>query len=651
MQQPPRLHGSGAGQRSGAAPASVPVAPSTPRKAQELDNLIRSLEDQYQLGFNVKRGHRSPAQLKRTADRAARQIGNLFYNHRPVLDDALATFATTATFIAKDQRANPLLTVLQTKSPHVSPMSRSGTTMSAKNGNQPLIKPPVSASSKPAPTLFKKPSLQMARSFDVFPASQSTVNTTFNTVSSSQQTQPDTANTSFTSDTNPTEVPHTFFTRNSSTIMGSLDDQDLNVGAKVSNEALAMKGRQEPSNTPSQGRDSSSTWGSSLSEEDLLEASARVESVYAMSSFAPGQLSPQRLAHQVGGSQPTLSLTKNGAFAQAKSAIAALAQSFPPPPGVSAKLSPDKAASKPKSPANGVTPRRAQRQSPREQTPVESPSKIAYHIRDIPGQGLFVGEPESSLRVMPYFALFICQRIALEHSVTLAELVCNMDLASACADPVVFWASLLEHPKILRIKFKDSERLWSAAKRSYDGFTFKGQVNLRSKNSGPIFQLDLHPVLPDKSCRFQRGTIDDLKHIRNHCEKWLHTEHTFLYPKWRVFHIAPMKKEKKKSRTTEVTHKFRIVLFATEGCGIDQKHTVGGMLNWFLPFSENVEQSFYKAFARFDLGLSRTTPTHIFNPTQIIRVGDTIANGDREATEFDDPGLKSFMTKCLMTKS
>ncbi|KAJ4376530.1 hypothetical protein N0V86_006643 [Didymella sp. IMI 355093] len=237
-----------------------------------------------------------------------------------------------------------------------------------------------------------------------------------------------------------------------------------------------------------------------------------------------------------------------------------------------------------------------------------------------------------------------------------------MDFALACADPAVFWTSLLEHPKVTHIKYKDSDRLWSAAKRNYDGFTFKGQINLRSKPSGPVFQLDLHQVLPDKSCRFQRkfgadrflylnvpeldvkgwtgGTQEDLKNIRARWDEWLHTEHSFLHRKWRVFHIELMKKSKTKGRTAEVTHRFRIVLFATKGCGITQKHTVGEVLNWFLPFGQNLSQSFCKAFARFDLGLSRTTPTLIFKPSQIIRVADTLANGDQEASEFNDPQLE-----------
>lgn len=88
-----------------------------------------------------------------------------------------------------------------------------------------------------------------------------------------------------------------------------------------------------------------------------------------------------------------------------------------------------------------------------------------------------------------------------------------------------------------------------------------------------------------------------------------------------------------------MTHRSRIVLFATEGCGISQKHSVAKLLDWFLPFARNQGQSFCKASARFDLGLSRTTPTLTFRPSQLRSVEDKRATGDREATEFDDPGL------------
>ncbi|KAF2995257.1 hypothetical protein E8E13_003603 [Curvularia kusanoi] len=536
--------------------------------------------------------------------------------------------------------------------------TRSSKLTKSSKGKQPSTLISNSAANRSEPSLFKKPSLQMARSFNTLPASQSTVNTSFNTVSSSQQTRADTANTSFTSDCDATEVPYSFMTRTSPTTLGSLEDGDLLVvNAKLSKQASALESKLGSSHGSSQGRDSSSTWGSSIPEEDLIVASARAESSTSASLLHSRRLSPRRSAQHIGGSQPTLSPVKNGTFAHPNLAAMSLNQSFPPPPGVNVKLSPDKSASHSRSHSDRSSPARPQEQSPAGQASTESPTKIAHRIRDIPEQGLFAGKPGPNLRSMPYYALFICQRIALERSLPVTELVRSMDIAQACADPRVFWASLEEHPKVKNIKFKDSDRLWTAAKRNFEGFTFKGQINLRSKQSGPIFQLDLHPIFPDRSCRLQRkfgadrflylnvpelkkwtgGTQNDLRLIRERWKEWLSTEHDFLNRKWRVFHVEGMKKPKTKGRTADVTHRLRIVLFATEGLGIDEVFTVGQMLDWFLPFAQNLEQSFCKAFARYDLGLSRTTPTLVFKPSQVIRVNDTWSNQEREATEFDDP--------------
>ena len=146
MQQLPRSvhpqgNGNGAAHRSGVAPASVP--PLTPQKKGEyLDNLIRSLEDQYQLGLKAGAGLRSPARSKTAEDTAIQMIQRLYYTHGPALDDALAAFAAVATFIPKDQRLEALSTILRNKIKHKSPMSRSGTPMNARNVPPKSLKTP-----------------------------------------------------------------------------------------------------------------------------------------------------------------------------------------------------------------------------------------------------------------------------------------------------------------------------------------------------------------------------------------------------------------------------------------------------------------------------------------------------------------------------
>jgi hypothetical protein len=117
----------------------------------------------------------------------------------------------------------------------------------------------------------------------------------------------------------------------------------------------------------------------------------------------------------------------------------------------------------------------------------------------------------------------------------------------------------------------------------------------------------------------------EVQHIQESWKEWMHTEHSFLGRKWRVCHNQPMKRAKTKGRTKAMTHATRIILFATEGRAIKEPYPVGKMLDWFLPFAKNQNQSFCKAYARYDLGFSRTTPTLVFKPSQVHRIPDVLS--------------------------
>jgi hypothetical protein len=146
MQQPPRFarpQGNGAAHGSSAAPASVPVPPLTPRKKGEgLNNLIRSLESRYQLGFKVNGELRSPARNVTAADGVAKKIQFLYYSHERALHDALAAFESAAPYAAEGQKLNMLFDFLKAKTQHGSPVSRSGTPTSTKNEPPKSLKTP-----------------------------------------------------------------------------------------------------------------------------------------------------------------------------------------------------------------------------------------------------------------------------------------------------------------------------------------------------------------------------------------------------------------------------------------------------------------------------------------------------------------------------
>ncbi|USP80322.1 hypothetical protein yc1106_07596 [Curvularia clavata] len=279
-----------------------------------------------------------------------------------------------------------------------------------------------------------------------------------------------------------------------------------------------------------------------------------------------------------------------------------------------------------------------------------------YGIRTIPDQHLFVEILPEELEFVPFFVLFISCGIALESSISLRDTVGAIAKPETFLNPDAFWGTMNKHLQRLRkpaVKSRYSSHLWQAEKQQFDGYTFKANITLNSKQTGPPLYLNSLTVQRDKSCRLQRMFGSDRflyvrspnfasskcrrfvqeqkKQIQKQWEKWLHKEHTFLGRKWRVFHVENLKKVNK-----DAEHDMRIVLFATEGADIDQPYTIGQMLNKFLPMRLNHKQLLCKVFARIDLGLSRTIPTLCFENGQMDHEPDMMSTKDAEDTQFND---------------
>ena len=99
-----------------------------------------------------------------------------------------------------------------------------------------------------------------------------------------------------------------------------------------------------------------------------------------------------------------------------------------------------------------------------------------------------------------------------------------------------------------------------------------------------------------------------------------------------------------------------VVLFATEAaqrsapesftckenhkCLAQSTISVEDIINWFLPTQANVGQLQCKAYARLELGFSKTLPTMTFLPSQIREVPDILADGTAESTRFLEKGQR-----------
>jgi len=439
---------------------------------------------------------------------------------------------------------------------------------------------------------FIKPALYMARSFQATATTttNTSANTSFNnSLVSSQETQATSVNTSFMIDGANDDAE--FRPRKSSTSLESLGGSDVFATlSKAERTAFDLQEQREKDRVFSQeaSRESASTYDS-IDESLWNEAETRVMTAVA--------LGPE------------------------------LSASTPP-----------KIASKASDLSN------------------ESPLRVPWYIRDIPSQDLFTEALPDHLANCPYFFAFICCRVACSKGISMDELVQSMDLVSAQNDCQAFWKAAPHTP------LREPSSVWTDAKKSLTGYVFKGKLlfNNKRNSSSPVFKLELSPIQKDKSCRLERMfgsdrflyltvpsfhtdkpdrfTLDEMMQIEKHWKSWLLETHLFLGRRWRVFHIEPIEKKKGALRKDSTADK-RLVLFATEGLHIEEPLLIGQMLNQFFDFEANKEQNFCKAFARFDLALSRTTPTYTFELGQIIRVNDTFSNGTPEDQMYNDTGL------------
>ncbi|KAF1995645.1 hypothetical protein P154DRAFT_412766, partial [Amniculicola lignicola CBS 123094] len=399
-------------------------------------------------------------------------------------------------------------------------------------------------------------------------------------------------------------------------------------------------------------RPSSATIGSSLDDEDLLEVAHRVETLLysedmTRESSSYGAISSQVLVETVIRHEERVGLSHKDPAPKATSqSRKENARPRRPPQEAAHPASSSKFDLPPLSNDTSIG-------LPSLNHINESPGKISHHIRNLPEQNLFVDQVQTIPSRLPYFILFICCRVAMTTSGDLEEVL--SDVENAWSSSETFWNKI--KGVYSNIKMKESQKIWSAWKRDLDGYTFRGKVVFNQRQNGPLFKLELQPLHADISSRFQRAWGTDRflyldlpafdsnsipqrfrafrPHVLEYWKKWYCSEHSFLGRKWRAFDLKPIKKANNSAKNDDKYDK-KMILFATEGVGIDRPCSIGELLNWFMPFAHNDEQSFCKAYARFDLGLSRTLPTLVFKPSQVEYVADIVADGTPEATVFDD---------------
>ncbi|KAL1594352.1 hypothetical protein SLS60_010112 [Paraconiothyrium brasiliense] len=374
---------------------------------------------------------------------------------------------------------------------------------------------------------------------------------------------------------------------------GSLEDQDLlNVEDPVEAQLRRELARMEELNHGLQDPPprSSSTYGS-VDEDVILERSFTVETEddYDMPA-GPMPQSLTRLPRPSGQGANPVSPVRRARYLQSPTTERS---PFNNPPRRT--ISGERVAQSART-TSGASPAKAPSHSTSKPAN-DSPSKLPHYIRNIPEQNLFTPILAEDLGEFPYFVLFVCSGLASEYNVPLATLLHGVHASCALSDPSDFLEQVCASLDISIGALKDQQKYWSAFKRGFEGYTFKARIEYNNPDS--------------------RRT-------------------------WKVFHVEPCKKKKKNGRITDDLSDKRIVLFATDGIGIDTPTSIGEAINWFFPFEKNMHQAYTKANARLDLGLSRTIPTIAFKPSQIVYVKDMTVDETPEDTHFNDNTLESW---------
>ncbi|KAK5132375.1 hypothetical protein LTR08_009146 [Meristemomyces frigidus] len=207
-------------------------------------------------------------------------------------------------------------------------------------------------------------------------------------------------------------------------------------------------------------------------------------------------------------------------------------------------------------------------------------------------------------------------------------------------------------------KLAPKKRFHRGRKSEFKDSTLCAKLRWSESKVGPLFDFDPQPPRKEDQNSFQRKfgadrlLVVDLPLLskpphglaRGGIEEGLNEMQSqtqcFLGRKWE--HLLIQDKKRKKSAGDEDSSKpgaYQSLFFAVSGDGIETI-SISEVLEWFIPFSLNAQQPARKAFARLDLGASRTKPALTFDISQIAyNVPDKLATRTSHHDPFADPNL------------
>ncbi|TLD15951.1 uncharacterized protein PgNI_02023 [Pyricularia grisea] len=258
--------------------------------------------------------------------------------------------------------------------------------------------------------------------------------------------------------------------------------------------------------------------------------------------------------------------------------------------------------------------------------------------------------------------------LAIAWEVTRIALHCNVDLDDVKGlgydqnwdNPKTLRSILYKHPLFQGKTFPEqcSVDAWNASVKDFDKVVLVAELDLNPAPTGAFFLLKLKALTIEQSHRLSRRFGEDRfleilypSHASSSIKdpellptlnNWLcHGRHSFVGRKWAAFFTKDAgyrrpAREVRLGPDPKPVFKDRIYFFAEDGNRF-QSHqhalntsfsrnplirtalSVHSMLNWLLQLDldQNQRQPWPKLFSRIQLGLSRTHPTVVFEPSEI----------------------------------
>ena len=295
---------------------------------------------------------------------------------------------------------------------------------------------------------------------------------------------------------------------------------------------------------------------------------------------------------------------------------------------------------------------------------------VKEQLEKLPTEGPFKPAKRQLLKDLPYWYVFGLYRIsqhlgcdvgAVFHKVTTR---CQKETPSF----PYFWKAVVDiyNEENSTLPLSSSIKQWTYEENSYIDEATGRSVQLTARldfSQTPdkqLFDLKLDPMETGIGCRFHRKFGADRfmvldipsfapeypkylpqklrrtfkpEDIHDKIFAWLTNRDLYIAGRiWRLFYVEPKKVKNKKKRKEEGTRQ-RVHLFAVHGFDFiapttstspngHQPLSLLELLEWHLALSDNKDSTDLKLFARINLGLSKTIPSVVLEPSEFIYIPD-----------------------------